>query len=126
MQIQAFRRREPIQVALGGTAISFAVKQGGDVVADVDDQVAADRLLEISEAYRAYGGDAINENTDGDLVLEIDGETLDLGAMKTKDLRDLAESLGVTLPSERTPVAELRKTIVDAVAAESEEVGKGE
>lgn len=58
MRIHAFRRKEPIAVTISSVEYAFSVNERGDVVADVPDESAAQRLLEIDTDYRAYGQSA--------------------------------------------------------------------
>lgn len=59
MLIQAYRRKDAINVLLGATNIQFAVNKAGHVVADVADKQHVDHLLEnIPEAFAKYDGDA--------------------------------------------------------------------
>lgn len=59
MQIHAYRRTEKIPVELFGLSFEFKPNEQGHVVADVDDERAAERLLSISEAYCPYQPSAI-------------------------------------------------------------------
>jgi hypothetical protein len=58
MLIHAYRRKEPIVVELFGGLIKFDLNDRGHAVAPVEDQPSIDRLLSISEGYRAYDGEA--------------------------------------------------------------------
>lgn len=54
MLIHAYRRKEPTPVELFGKNYLFTLNPAGHCVADVDDDRAVDRLLQIPEAYREY------------------------------------------------------------------------
>ena len=66
MLIHAYKRKEAMQVSLGALLIDFKPNKAGEVVANVTDQKAIDRLLSIGEAYREHGADEAAVEPDAD------------------------------------------------------------
>lgn len=59
MQIHAYRRTAKTPVELFGLSLAFVPNSAGDVVCEVEDERAINRLLEISDAYRPYSGEGV-------------------------------------------------------------------
>lgn len=140
MQIHAFRRKGTVTVELLGEVVEFVPNEAGDVVATVDNDEVAARLLEVSEAYRPYKegkqakapapapepepetpkapepSEEKQPEKPVSLILTNGEETIDLGAMSAKEVRAFAEKAGIKLPgSNGTPVAELRRLTAEAL-----------
>lgn len=117
MLIHAFRRTAAVTVNLLSQDVEFSPNERGDVVADVADAEVAERLLEISEGYRAYESESDDESDDeaGSLMLTNGDETIDIGAMTANQVRAMADEAGVELPS-KGKVAELRKALFEALS----------
>lgn len=86
--IHAYRRNEPTTVELYGKSIQFKPNDKKDVVAEVQHEKAAARLLSITEAYRLY-------------------EPVEQGGTVAQQL---AASIGSTTP---TDAEELQKVVAD-------------
>ena len=86
--IHAYRRKEATTVELYGQSIQFKPNDKKDVVAEVQHETAAARLLSITEAYRLY-------------------EPAEQGGTVAQQL---AASLGSTVP---TDAEELQKVVAD-------------
>lgn len=86
--IHAYRRNEPTTVELYGQSIQFKPNDKKDVVAEVQHEKAAARLLSITEAYRLY-------------------EPVEQGGTVAQQL---AASIGSTTP---TDAEELQKVVAD-------------
>ena len=86
--IHAYRRTEPTTVELYGQTIQFKPNDKKDVVAEVQHEKAAARLLSISEAYRLY-------------------EPVEQGGTVAQQL---TASIGATVPAD---AEELQKVVAD-------------
>lgn len=86
--IHAYRRNEPTTVELYGQSIQFKPNDKKDVVAEVQHEKAAARLLSITEAYRLY-------------------EPVEQGGTVAQQL---TASLGSTVPAD---AEELQKVVAD-------------
>jgi hypothetical protein len=87
--IHAYRRSKKHTVDIGGKKIEFKPNEEGHFIAEVPAGAAQDRLLEITEGYRAYVVKADDDDSDptvSEFVLTIEGEN---GTEKTIDLREL-------------------------------------
>ncbi|WP_159917924.1 hypothetical protein [Pantoea sp. 18069] len=94
--IHAYRRKESTTVELFGLSIEFKPNDKKDVVAEVDNEEAVDRLLSIREAYRLYADQPrplqVRDEAAGRLVNVIDAR--------------VTASAATTLPALQTSLAE--------------------
>lgn len=95
--IHAYRRKESTTVELYGQSIQFKPNDKKDVVAEVQHEKAAARLLSISEAYRLY--EPVEQG--GTVAQQL---TASIGAQQ------LTASIGATVP---TDAEELQKVVAD-------------
>ena len=95
--IHAYRRNEPTTVELYGQSIQFKPNDKKDVVAEVQHEKAAARLLSISEAYRLY--EPVEQG--GTVAQQL---TASIGAQQ------LTASIGATVPAD---AEELQKVMAD-------------
>ena len=95
--IHAYRRKESTTVELYGQSIQFKPNDKKDVVAEVQHEKAAARLLSITEAYRLY--EPVEQG--GTVAQQL---TASIGAQQ------LTASIGATVP---TDAEELQKVVAD-------------
>lgn len=122
--VHAYRRTAPIVVDLFGAKLKFEPNTDGQVVCEVPEGRALDRLLEIDEAYKLHGTPAAlpaeeDEPKASPYVLTQEGEG---GAEVTVDLLTLtkAELLKFAADNEVAPMpseALKKQDIADAIVA---------
>lgn len=123
MLIQAYRRKDPVNVDLFGQTIEFVGNADGDMVAEVTDQDVIDRLLSIDEAYREHGAKPAKAASKpakpkGKFVLVNGDETVDLSAMDDKAVRKFGKENGVPV-NNFLKGDDLRQLVIATLAPEA-------
>lgn len=96
--IHAYRRVAPISVDVFGQTIEFKPNAKGEVIAEVDDEAVAERLLSIDEAYRELGAPSKPPSKPPSNFIVTNGdETVDLGGMDDEALRAFAAKAEITI-----------------------------
>lgn len=95
--LQAYRRTKTHVVTLLGLTLRFEPNDKGDVVCDVEDGAAVERLLDIPTGFRLYGEAPESPVSPLPYVLVGAAGSFDLRPLSDADLHAFAQVNGVTV-----------------------------
>lgn len=129
--VQAYRRNKTYTHAFPDVTLVFVPNDKGDVVCDVQDQSAVDRLLLTPTGFRLYG-DQPQEQALSPVLTQVstltvdespyvlkheDGEVFDLRPLSDEELRAFADANGIKVSS-KAKGDTIRNVIVDFMNGE--------